>query len=333
MKKTVIICATLFLFISCKRQVVPNLNEVQSSIKVENGRLAFKSTQDYINTLDYLFKMNDKTLDEWEAKYNFSSIRKYFNASFDANNKILNSFENASPSWQATLNTNCEVLIGDTIVWFNGGIKHYIPNKNEALLQSIKRNPANSRFTSEYSIKLQDKKKAQVAERIIIGSNTLDARWQKKITYYKGSMNVNAGERKYVHEIVTSTQGFGCTPQFCDTYSQINLRVKLEYRDSRGNYPPAGEYRSVTLNIVSTDAYYRPSYFLTSPWFAGTTYINEGPIITNGNLVRGIASGYGPNYSGYPAVWDVDISGSIYHYILDDALLSNRWNNEAYPLW
>lgn len=336
MKKILIIFITLAFAFSCDNAIKPNADPIYSSIKVENGRLSFISTKDYIKTLDLLFKMDEKSFENWDVNSGISSLRKYFKSFYNPADSVLNSFENASPTMQATLNTNCEVLIGDTIVWYNQGIKHFIPNKNEQLLKQIKNFPSQSEFKSDYSILPTGQKENNKSGRTIIGSNNVDATWQNRFTYFKGNLNTNAGERKYVHEIYTTTQGIACRPGSCDTYSEVSLRIKLEYRDSRGRYYPAGETRRITLNLTSYDAQYRSSGSLVAPFYAGNNFVN-GVFLTSGDLVWRIANGRGPNYSGYPAQWSIDISGSIYHEITDAAIQfgtnTSAWNNEAYPLW
>ncbi|NOS55694.1 MAG: hypothetical protein HOP37_05485 [Cyclobacteriaceae bacterium] len=333
MKKLLILLIISAIAISCDKTIVPEQASKLAEVKVDGGRLSFKTTNDYVNTLDALFKMNGDALDEWENKFKISSIRKYFKAGYDEKNDYLNSFENASPSLQATLNASGEVIIGDTIVWFSNGIKHFVPSKDESLLSSIKANPSESKFTATYSItKVQDQNNNLA--RVIVDGNGKESRWQRDFTYYKGNMNTNAGLRKYVHELYATTQAFGCWRQGCNTQSQIYLRIKLEYRGSGGSWDwrPAGEQRSVTLNLNSFDAQYFSSGSLVVPFYAGNNWVNSSYVV-NGDLVWPIASGSGPNYSGYRAHWSVELSGSIYHFITDDALLSNRWNNEGYPLW
>jgi hypothetical protein len=326
------VCA---LVVSCDQKIEPNVNQVESSIKVENGRLAFSSTKEYLETTQSLFKMDEKSLDEWEKKFNINSLRKLFKAkSTDSQVLIsdeLNSFENASEFMLATLNTNGEIQVGDTIIWYNKGVKHYVPNKNEDLLIRIKKNPKESTILGEYSIGILGERETNKQARITISANngSLNAFWQRQFTYYRNGSPY--GIRKYVHELYVQTQSMRCFPGGCDTQSTIYLRVKLEYRDSRGNWPAAGEARQVTVNVNSTDAQYFSSGSLIAPYYFGNSSIITSATV-NSTQVFGIAQGYGPTYNGYSPQWSVDVSGSIYQYIIGD-LSSNAWNNEAYPLW
>ncbi|NOS55693.1 MAG: hypothetical protein HOP37_05480 [Cyclobacteriaceae bacterium] len=281
--------------------------------------------------------MDQKSLDEWEKKYRINSIRQMFRSesaekeAIITENKLME-FENAAEFMLATLNTKREIQIGDTIIWYNEGIKHYVPGKDENLLSRIKENTLFSTLKGEYSIGTLEERKPNKQGRIIMSATngSLDARWQSgPFTMYKNGQPW--GVRKFVHELYVTTQTMGCFPGGCNTQSTIYLRVKAEYRDSRGNWPNAGDARSVFINVSSIGPEYLSSGSLIAPYYAGNTFIYNSYVTTN-NLVFGLAVGYGPTYSGYSPQWSVDVSGYIYQNFNGD-LLSNAWNNEAYPLW
>lgn len=73
------------------------------------------------------------------------------------------------------------------------------------------------------------------ANKIAIGINSLDARWQKE--FYQDAPA--SGCRKYVHEIKTYADAFNAGDPICGSsvtyYTSAYLRIKLEWKTCRRN--------------------------------------------------------------------------------------------------
>lgn len=160
--------------------------------------------------------------------------------------------------------------------------------------------------------------------RATIGYNAgRDGKWQKEFWQYYPS----AGNRKFIHEMVTYTDG---------RYSYIYIGVKMEWRGKK-NWAPAGEMRDINVNI-SGYANMNPGgvipTYIYGPSFSfnfSTQYNSEYKI----SLAKydAIASGGGP--CGCSPYWSVHVVGTIYQRVVGDALV-NAWYNtgtEQSPLW
>ena len=114
-----------------------------------NGRLSFKSSIFFRNTLVFLESKTDAQLKNWLSNKNFTSLYESVDL-VNLSNETLKRFPN---NYQGLLNKDGEVLIGDTIVWYSvTGEKHYIPNANESFLAKMKENPAIDMNSAKYEL-------------------------------------------------------------------------------------------------------------------------------------------------------------------------------------
>jgi hypothetical protein len=314
-----------FLF-SCSENEFEKQDSI-SSLRVENDRLAFSSTEELQKTLTELNSKSNSEVKQWIKSYNFESFLNKTASGEELEDFSTSDLTKAPLGIQAILNAEGEVKVGETIVWYNNGLKHFIPNNNENLLSKIKLDPSLDKNPGWYSIKPYNGSKENVGEgRIYISG--LDARHQREFTY------INGTPRKFVHEIyVYSEVGYYWqNGQGYQSISYVLLNVKLEFKNSKGKWRVAGEPRNISINLAMASPQYYSSGSLVNP----TTYPSTAVNLTFNNSQDRydivLASGSGPTYYGYSPAWNIDVSGTIYQYIVND-LTSNAWNNTGNPLW
>lgn len=207
-------------------------NNLQSqSVKNENGRLQFASTKALYQTLDSIQNKGADFLKNWENQHGFKSLR----AAEPVEGGLMDTFD-FPDFYAAVINENGEYTVGDTIVWFNKGLKHMIPGKNEAKLAAIKKNPATSELSFKAGTEILNSNSSIKSGQIQImsvelGPGTIDARYQKEFRndYDPGSIHKIVFE---LHHYVESKGQFGFM-------SVLYTKIKHEYKGSR--WRPAGE--------------------------------------------------------------------------------------------
>jgi hypothetical protein len=263
-----IIPITLFILgiVSCKKSIDPsNKNQTIENI---NGRMSFTSSKVLGQTINDLKNKSIDELSAWRAKYNFVS---FLNDKANASSAL---FEFNFPRVYASIiNSNGEYMVGDTIVWFNKGLKHMIPNKNEKLLASIKNNPSLSKIKYEAGARqLNDPSSRSIKSKSIMGvglpEGTIDARYQKQF-YLDDGVNL----RKIVFEIQNYVEGgpFGYN---CLLFT----RIKFEYKGDK--WKPAGEPMEKRITNLVYGFYYKSTFDGSSLGQTGTL---TTPTQTDGN--------------------------------------------------
>lgn len=329
MRKLFIILCFAGLLASCSDGLIDEQTN-QLPVKVENGRMVFLNSKVLYETIDKLNFMDDDAKKNWSNQFGFNS---FFDLSSNDESMLddESSISNVPISFQRILNKNAEYQINDTIVWYNKGIKHFIPNQDESLLEKIKKNPELSTIKGEYFFSTFEERDTENA-RTTISLNGLDARHQREFSYY-------GNRRKYVHELYTYTETVGVSSGYT-FHTELHLKIKLEwYGSSSRKWRPAGESRQMnysinySIRVVNINTGYTFISIPNSGYFTGNL-ANNVTRSSDVDLLIGSAIGTTiyPDYFGHPT-WDVEISGSIYHKIVDDPSSSNAWTNSGYPLW
>lgn len=326
--KLFVLITLLGFLLSCSENEFEKQDSI-SSLKVENDRLAFSSSEELQKTLTELNSKSNSELKQWIKSYDFESFLNKTASGEELEDFSTSDLTKAPLSIQAILNAEGEVKVGETIVWYNNGLKHFIPNNDENLLIKTKLDPSLDKNPGWYSVKPYNGigSKENVAEgRSYISS--LDARHQKEFTY------INGTQRKFVHEIniYTEVSYYFANGQGYQSYSIAYLNVKLEYKTSKGKWRVAGEPRNISINLAMASPQYYSSGSLLVPIVTPSTAVNLTFNNSQDRYNIVLASGSGPTYYGYSPAWNIDVSGTIYQYIVGD-LTSNAWYNTGNPLW
>ncbi|WP_126972922.1 hypothetical protein [Gynurincola endophyticus] len=323
----------LLTFSACKKNEYVQEQQVSS-------RLVFSNVEELFQTLEQVEKLNDQQLKDWESQRQHASFRTYSHNWKDNYNpsKEEESLLALPTAYQVLLNKDGEFQVGDTIVWYNQGVKYYVGADQGDLLRKIKRNTLLAVSKGEYSLSTITTLDAPKEETINYPLNFLDASYQRPFT--QQSSTQGTGCRKFVHEIVGivdnwntfSDPGCGTINSF---YVRILLRIKMEWRNcNNNNYRPAGESRTVSYNL-NKNIYLRNVYppcgtlEATIPF---TGIQSSAPFTTTSNVdvvLGGYAGNARPIATPY---WEVSLSGTIYQYVHGD-LISNEWNHVGTPFF
>lgn len=318
LKVLVAVMVTSLLVIQSCSEFEPSAEKSISfeEIRVVKGRLSFPSRMSYFETLMKVNKMTTDELSTFQKKYNFSSL---FNL-VDTLTPDTLSLKRFPDNYQSILNSNGEVVVGDTIVWYAPNeVKHFVPNLDEALLSKIKEGSVESKLTKPYQLKraADHDGKSNTQGRftwVNPGDGNTESRWQHEFCYH----NDCGSRRKYVNELWMTVD---------DNYYSLYIVPKMEWYGNRSHRwnRNAGEYRYVHVDIVCTVQLEGGSRGIS-----GATYVPISTTSTrNTNWNIPIAQDF-LVYSYY-AYWDIDIRGHIYQEIVDDGY--SGWNCAGNPLW
>ncbi len=329
---------------SCKKNELQAPEATASGtdqIRTNHGRLVFASTAAFYTAMNKLDRCNAAQLADFEKGKAYTSFSNAFALTGEdtelpvATRQLLK----LPPGIRSLLNANAEIQIGDTIIWYNNGIKYYIPGASEAELQRIKVHPEQARLKAMYEIKtapvrLNTNDQDITAPASIYLSNSADARHQ----YEFWQQAPAAGWRKYVHEVAAYTDYAYVAPNTCGqaTYwynTGCYLYIKLEWKGRRG-WNPAGESRNISYNLTCSGSSASPRGCGIVDYLGFyTTPVGSTTQSSNLTLVLGTAGGYTVSSSGYyPIGWTLSVEGSISQNVVGD-VPSNAWTNTGYPLW
>lgn len=228
------------IILSCNNNVEnpsPNLKlSKNNDLQVVDNRVVFKDFETFSiylkkltvqPNLDYLkdqYVSLGEALETKSNSTNYNYLKKIESSDFPEYYKII-------------FNSDGEFQIGNTIVWFDGKIKHFIDKKEN--LNKIKLNPSLSKkFVEVKSIKIEKTPNYRVS------NPNYDARHQHEFYPLPAG-----GLHKYVHELHsyldTYYNGFNY-----QTMGVLELRVKLEwYGSSSHQWKDSGESRQISVNI------------------------------------------------------------------------------------
>ena len=330
-----ILSAIFFVFNACTKQE----NEITTSsaattsgiaqMKVENGRIAFKNSDEFFKLASEITNKPEEELDAWEKQVGFNSLRKELHQFYTDDKELtsdLKKLENFNfPNGHLSLlNAKGECLICDTIVVYLDGFKHFVPNKDENMLANIRSNPRVSQLKGTAGGKILPSPQVTSNSLITLGSNQIVATYQKQFQsqMYQGSSSV--GPKKFIHELVSWAESRW--PADFYFHAKLFVRSKLEY-NSRGTWKEAGEYRRITYSMTSV-------YSLVGTSVSGTTNsASPNPFV----LARwGYEILINEQYvDAYSYTWNVSVTGTISQ-IMDGDVQANFWQSPVSPsvsLW
>lgn len=294
-------------------------------------------TQKHILKLSALNMMSETEVLTWEKTHKINSLAAYFIKAKDSDFEIEHvDLINFPVGHTSVLNSNAEVKIGDTIVWYNQGIKYYFPNNDEKSLKSAKESSLmqnNLRLRSEYKItKLDLSSKAMDNSRINVpaGNGVGTNGYQFTFPYCQ-----NGTSRKYIHELYSVLDGqIGFTFPNGQTgynyHTSLTLRIKLEYRTSKGKWLAAGENRKLDYYVTSSLRHFAsaPSIVVPLSGYYVTAYSAVGEIRNTDKTITLFNNNSLTHYTGDPnPYYDVELSGYITQSILNGSAFCNPYTS------
>jgi hypothetical protein len=351
-----LLSAILFVFNACTKQE----NEISAAsaalsssipqMKVENGRIAFKNSDEFFKFSTDVTNKSEEELNAWEKQIGFNSLRKELRQFYSNDKDLTTGLQkledfNFPRGHLSILNEKGECLVGDTIVLYLDGLKHFIPNKDEKMLSAIRSNPSVSKIKSIAGgkVSIDAPRNNEITSRWVTawGGNQIDARYQFPFTSqtYQGSSSV--GPKKFVHELVTWQESTGYNPLFSGLvyyHSKLFVRSKLEYK-SKNTWKEAGEYRRINYNLsaaytVSGDGVNTN----TQGGNNGHWSISGTKLLVNTGQyeLRRLAYElliYEFNTASFTSTtWNINVTGNIGQ-IMDGDAQVNYYQNTVNPLW
>lgn len=329
----VLAAGLLFTFTACKKeaatteQVAP---ETSNTVAVQNGRLAFKSTEEFYKYIDAA------TTDTKAANFKslYAALREAQapgkEPNLSATLQDLDKF-NFPTSFLATLNENGEVKVGDEIIWYHDGVKYFIPASSEANLAAIKQNPKAIEKNIPSFTKQVGVDHSQANGRSTLDIKGLDAKHQWPFFPRNGGVGLVGSDRKYVHEIYGSFDGYyDALPGIKGYKAYLILRLKMEWKGSKGWNANASEERTENISVTGDATLPGISNGLGQYTLGPTFNVNESRV-TRENWDKTLVA-----YTGYGTLtnnnWSLEIRGTITS-TFSGADDSGRWANIGDPLW
>lgn len=252
--KMIFCIMTIFLY-SCEKTGIQSGAVIESFDKfsVKNNRLVFKDEETFRSVLTDLKKIyTQEQLAKWEEKYNYTSLRKY--NSLNLENQHLQDM-NLPMSYTVLLNSEGEVVIGNTLIWFNNGYNYFIPLQEESKITLIKKKPDMIKEKAEVMTDLKVNDDTDLKQVMtILDPGDSDARHQ-----HEWNLNGDTySKRKTVYELTAYCIRMGWFNPSYD--SGLNVKIKLEwYSYNNGWQSGASEFRDANFSIRGTVGYSLPS--------------------------------------------------------------------------
>jgi len=250
-KNAAIIFAVAVSLVSCQKDDKLDQTVEKQSFVVNNGRLKFLGRLEFNCTMIGISHNDPKT------------IKELSDCGIDLlNSKCSDSIcfkkqEYIPGSLRLVLNPEFEYQIGDTIIWICYDKKYLVYNENEQLLSQIKQNP------NQYN----DCNNNYCIEKITVTTLESDDRKLKDWSDAKYQYQFAQGGHWYKYVFELYKYDFGYNEHY------IIPRIKFEYKNSRGNWVPAGE----PVNKIM--------YYPTSIYINGSLKISfERNVTSNSNL-------------------------------------------------
>lgn len=230
--KKILFFISLMVMVACSSE----LDEVVSNGEVDSKtefRLSFKNSQDLLDTYFKLTEMNSTDFENWIQNNNPAFLLEG-ESEDDSFNRIPRSF-------QALFNSNLELNIQDTIVYYNKGNLYILSvNGDEAEVGKNKSNLSSctilgSAETVSLNLNSSNLKNSWS------GVNGLGPNYQVPFNYGDGRY-----QYKYIYEIETFKYRFDMRSICYD----INFVNKMEYKYKK--WDQAGEWRTVSTSINGT---------------------------------------------------------------------------------
>jgi len=308
---------SLFWLASCQK-TEPNALETPAA------RQVFADYKAFFKTYDELIKVASKNdLDAWSKAQNCTNLLY----TEDSNLKEL------PFALLAMLNENAEFECGGDIIWYNRGKLYRFDKKDEPNLTVLKSKPEQCQEIG----RIETAVLGNVEDRTIIlpTDGGEDARNQHQFIQQSyqpcnGELMELRGTRKFVHQVhsarivIKDENG----NKIGDEY-KLFLKLKLEYKNSKGKWLPAGEQREMTV-VVSGDVNLREDgvILFESPI---PFIVNRGFTCSNDVDIWVLSIIDDITIDDFIDEWVLNMRGEIRHHVMGDAA-SNEWSNQG-VLW
>lgn len=265
---------SLSMLTSCKDDT---MNEVAKTIQTENankvgelgmndktsfqnGRLVFRNSQEYWETITYLFNNPEK-----EAKNLFETAKNAnfiaLGADMKANPEKRKSadLDFLSPPMKKLLNANQEIQIGDTLVWYANGQKYMVLQNDEKQLAALKQGTAKADLQFAATAPMQhptDKKGNIATTQGYISTGGVDEYWSHIYNTDFG------GQRKIRFAMCTSVDGGNYW-----VYTQIDIQY---WSNGYGSWQQGGETMNMSISNL------RPTNFSQGVLYTGYATKSDG---------------------------------------------------------
>lgn len=232
MKKTLTLLLTGALLFSCSNELADDADIDPKDISVKKTRVQFDSQESFLNTWSNLGLMSSEELKSWINKHNISL----------ANNEYKNhNINDLRDYFIALFDTNNELQIGDSIIWYNDGKMLLVSSKgDEAEANLNKLNPTECIVFGEThrddSLIGQNEK---ITTRGTLGASGIDKTTSNQVEF---KTTANTYRFKWIYELVAYRNVVGT-----NTIYDLVFMNKLEYH--KGTWKEAGEWRIGTTSI------------------------------------------------------------------------------------
>jgi len=222
------------------------------SIRVENGRLAFRDLDAFNSTISEFYKMDQDQLTNWRKQFKFKSLdEKLVEVAQSADDDLVvdETYRTFPKSHLYMLNSDGEIKIGESIIWYSKGLKHFV--ESEEKLAAIKNDPSQSERKMPYTVAAINltstgKEKINAKSGDFTHANGLYADNQFPFSWCS-----NGTQRKYIHELYTFSEALFPDGDGYTYFAYLYLRMKLEYKSGSHSWSPAGEGRSIYWNLAT----------------------------------------------------------------------------------
>lgn len=311
MKKQILFLLVGLVIISCSKELITNT-------KSQNDRLQFKSLQAFIKNYEELTKMTSKEeLSLWAQSKNHSTL-------LNSDDPIVESY---SFALQTILNKESEFLLNDSIIWFDNGTMFALAKKDDVNYSLLKKNPERCKIIGYITSERLGSDSGRLKSVNLYNGN-INSQNQKQFIqqYYQpcGGVRSNVvGDRKYVHEIRAT---FVHDPANTMWTGTVYLKIKLEWKGSKNVWKPAGEMRSINVDVYGNTVWIQgPLESYTEPFSILKSYTCSGD---QEITIRQMNNNTSVNTNPY---YQVSMYGSIYQKVNGD-ITTNGWTNSG-TLW
>jgi hypothetical protein len=324
-QKIVKVAAVLLLgsLVGCTKPENEVALATANEVKIVDGRLVFKDTESFRQTVESLKTKSENELTTWERSLNFNSLR---NGSSEGEENLKQEF--GFPSlYSAVINPEGEYQIGDKLYWYHAGQKHQFNSITDLHAARQGKVVPHITLVAGYK-KLASKASSAGARTIESNLNGRVGEYQREFCLWedynpKGECK---GVRKIVYETIVYTDQVPYTPTY---YSVLYLAAKLEFRDSKRRFKVAGEPRIVDLKIYGVAKCGLNLMSVVSQRLINLNFKTE----TNYDQYFVIADAYvfAPYNVPSEVIWDYTINGKISSWIVSDP--GNTYAIQGNNLW
>ncbi len=265
----------------------------------QNGRLVFRNSQEYWETITYLFNHPEKeakNLFETAKKPNFVALSTDMKANPEKRKSADLDF--LSPPIKKLLNANQEIQIGDTLVWYANGQKYMVLQNDEQQLAALKQGTAKADLQSAAFVATQiptDKKGNIATTQSYISAGGGDASWSKIYNTDFG------GQRKINFSMCNSVDGNNIW-----VYTQIDIYY---WSNGYGSWQQGGEIMNMSISNLSS---FGSSYILKSGGAYHAFTFSVPFVSATGSQLPKLL--YSTNLSGYGSISGVYLNATASNY-------------------